>query len=51
MHLSLQVFLIISGIIWLVFMDAAAICLSIDFICDKIREHRKRRNEKPVDRY
>ena len=30
-------------------MDAAAICLSIDFICDKIKEHKKRRNEKPVD--
>ena len=51
MTTTLQTFLIISGIIWIVFMDAAAICLSIDFIGDKIREHKKRRNEKPVDRY
>ena len=49
MTTTLQTFLIISGIIWIVFMDAAAICLSIDFICDKIKEHKKRRNEKPVD--
>lgn len=46
---ALELFLIISGMIWLVFMDAAAICLSIDFISDKITERRKKRNEKPVD--
>lgn len=46
---SLSVFLIISCIIWIVFLDIAAVFFSVEFISDKIKDHRKKRNEKPVD--
>ena len=46
---SLSVFLIISCIVWIVFLDVAAVFFSIEFIGDKIKDHRKKRNEKPVD--
>jgi len=45
----LSVFLIISCSIWIVFLDIAAVLFSIEFIGDKIKDHRNKRNEKPVD--
>lgn len=46
---SLSIFLIISCIILIVFLDIAAISFSVEFISEKIKDHRKKSNEKPVD--